>query len=507
MDQCSESPTGMPYSCTIPNTAADNSFRAVRIDNGCSGAAYPPVAPTESWSVPRVALPGLFSMQSAFDNEWWYYVGTLKTADLALVSVQFQLLRSTLTTASSLAGALVGIGWRSGDVSSYLFSQGYGFGASTDGPLSSLENALVVPNAADHGFQASFAPLLEIVDPKGPPADPLKFPSGSGPSHTVAYTGSGRLGHPGSCYALKGSGTGFLSQTGSGSPPATADYALALDFEDKLGTVMEGLSGYVGSEMFAADAQIGVNGSYECAQPALNVTGGKLEIDGIAVEVTGGSLWMDRQMTASPPPRQPVGSRHAGGPDGLRDLLTTGTGSFKPLYRGNWIALRLNSGPCFALAEFWPPLTPQWITGTKVGHPPQHGFGNMFFAAGGAEAHAPNGGRFLKPRKSLGGEDWDFDVNILDPGNPPASPHWTSPLSGHTYATALEIEFSDTIQALGVPHYLYLYAIAENCENAMPGGANHFFEGAAVIYQEKSPNGTPLGDPCGYAFIEEMGYN
>ncbi len=217
-------------------------------------------------------------------------------------------------------------------------------------------------------------------------------------------------------------------------------------------------------------------------------------------------------MVASPPGGTALSERTVATAEDLVACLSDqASGGAKPLYCGTWIGISLDSGISFALAEFWHALQPQWISGTKTGHPPLGGFGNMFFKAVQGGPQPGNGGMFLQPRLSKDQKDgWDFDVNILDWSDPDKSPHWTSPLSGNIYATAVEIEFSGAVQAHGVPHYLYLYAISECCENVLPVKADRYFEGAAVICREKLTSieqETLAAKAIGYAFVEEMGYN
>jgi hypothetical protein len=99
-------------------------------------------------------------------------------------------------------------------------------------------------------------------------------------------------------------------------------------------------------------------------------------------------------------------------------------------------------------------------------------------------------------------KDWDFDINILNSEPPQNSPHWESPISHHTYATAWEIEFSIRIQQYGLPDKLYVFAICENSENVLPGKIDSFFEGAALAYDDKDQKTL-----VGYVFVEQMGFN
>ncbi len=511
MDFCSESPTGMPYSAEIMNTAENNTFSGITCYTP-SGVSYPPLCPENSWSVPRVSLPGLFSMQPQFASEWWYYAGWAKSSDGTYFSIQVQLLRSDITQGLAIGGSLLGIGWdkaakdQNSNKQKYLFAQGYGLGASSCGECTAWTKSLQVQNADDHSFKASFKPFIEIVDPSMG-AGWGKISTASKPTYSFSYLSSSEkpLGHAGSQYQLQGGGTG------SGSIP----YSFIFSLEDKRGVVMEGLSGYVGAAMFKdknASAQNDSNEStsfsesYECAQPQLKITDGSLQLGKETFTLIDGNLWMDRQMITQDMAKvQPsIKSNEELQAELGKMSLTT-----KALYRGNWIGLTLNNSISLALAVFWNEHSPQWIVGTKVGRPAKNGFGNIFLASGEFPYTAHNGGVYLQPKLKVDQpeSEWDFDINILNPSDPSNSPHWKSAFSGHTYATALEIDFSPRAQQYGLPSSLYLYAIVDICENTLPLNSDCFFEGAAKVFDKKLRDGQENEEPVGYAFIEEMGYN
>ena len=140
-------------------------------------------------------------------------------------------------------------------------------------------------------------------------------------------------------------------------------------------------------------------------------------------------------------------------------------------------------------------------TGTAVGRLPKQGFGNLYLPVH-STAPQGNGGLALTPRTALSGDDWDFDLNILDPEEPAQSPHWKSPTSGKTYATAWRIDFAPRAQRQGLPPVLYLHTVSDNCEiiPATPSGA--FFEGAALVYADRERQRR-----IGQAFVEQMGFN
>jgi hypothetical protein len=113
-----------------------------------------------------------------------------------------------------------------------------------------------------------------------------------------------------------------------------------------------------------------------------------------------------------------------------------------------------------------------------------------------------NGGRTLRARSLSDEKDWDYDVNILIPDHPENSPHWKSPFSGHTYASAWQIDFAAGAQALGLPAAMYVFAISANCEFVASGGTASAFEGAALVYANREQT-----QPLGHAFVEQMGFN
>jgi hypothetical protein len=300
------------------------------------------------------------------------------------------------------------------------------------------------------------------------------------------------VGTPGSRYTLAVQGRGYVTGADS-AHTQPAGYSVDLALADRRGTVMEGLSGYVGPAMFRND-DIGL-ASYECAQPVLHIERGGITIDGRPHAITGGTLWLDRQMIAK-------AASDGGSTTSVSAALRGQTPAPRELYLGDWIAVTLDDGLSLALALFWQPSDPQWITGTAVGRPPKQGFGNLYLPVRG-DAPQGNGGLALTPRTAMSGDDdWDFDLNLLDPETPGTSPHWTSPASGKTYATAWRIDFSPRAQRHGVPPVVYLHTVSDNCEiiPATPSGA--FFEGAALACADREGRRR-----IGQAFVEQMGFN
>jgi hypothetical protein len=468
------------------------------------GASFPPLNPGGSWNVPRVSLPGLFGIQPQFATEWWYYVGTVYAAAGKAFSLQIEILRAS-EDGIQIGSGITGIGWKDNGESNFVFGLGFGFGAAEN--LLVLQS-LLIPPVADDAFSASVVPLLEVVGRSANLLDDLQinlpFPGGwDGWKFNYVKDASGRnpLGAVGSVYSISAHGRGYKT-TAHGAGTAKSEYRLALTVTDQRGMVMEGVSGYVGSNM-GLPGDSDAPASYECAQPFLKIqSGGSLIIDGEAHLITAGYLWLDRQLIAA---QQSASSKVAAAPRdaaGLKAFLIEKAQAPKSLYCGDWMGFVFENGLTMTLVEFWQPQTgsdKQWITGTKVGKPPKQGFGNLYYKTGGGPGQ--NGGRPLRPRLKLDSKDWDYDVNILDPEKPEASPHWTSPLSKHTYATAWQIDFAPHLRDDGLPGTAYVYAVSDNCENLVPltGG---YFEGAALVYADKDKK-----QLLGHVFVEQMGFN
>jgi hypothetical protein len=90
----------------------------------------------------------------------------------------------------------------------------------------------------------------------------------------------------------------------------------------------------------------------------------------------------------------------------------------------------------------------------------------------------------------------------LDPADPAVSPHWKSPASRKTYATAWRIDFAPRAQRAGLPAILYLRALSDNCEIIPSTADAAFFEGAALVYADPD-----FRRRLGQAFVEQMGFN
>lgn len=465
-------------------------------------ASFPPHNPGPSWNVPRVSLPGLFGIQPQFAQEWWYYVGTAYDEAGQAFSLQIQITRVG-SGLLQLGLGITGIGWREGEQSNYISGLGFGLGAG--GSVLTIPS-VVIPPVSDYAYSASFVPLLELVGRSPHLLDDLQLnvPSSDGwdgwKFEYLSEASDGRrVGEPGSHYAVSAHGRGYRI-TADSADTTKSEYRIALTVVDQRGMVMEGISGYVGPEMFARKQE--GSGSYECAQPNLRIqSGGSIVINGTIHTIQAGYLWLDRQMVESG--GVGVGDAPAA-PQNAEDLkkhLMQTAQHPKQLYRGDWMGIVLNDNRVLVLAEFWQQTTPQWKTGTKVGTPPENGFGNFYFDSTGTNP-AMNGGMGLRARTVEGGDDWDFDVNIFDAANSDASPHWQSKISGKTYATAWQIDFSPRATAYGLPPSLYVFAVSDNCEVIPTGKASAFFEGAAFVYADRERI-TPLGN----AFVEQMGFD
>jgi len=464
------------------------------------GASFPPANPGPSWNVPRVSLPGLYGMQQNYAQEWWYYVGTVYDTGGMAFSLQIEIARLG-DGPLQIGWGVTGIGWTDATgLSHYLCGLGFGLGAA-ETPLELA--ALVCPPVDDYSYSVSFVPLLEVVDRSSNLLKDfyLNLPSPNQHNWKFAYlreaSAGALLGEIGSRYSVAALGRGYAT-TADSNQTSPADYQLALSLSDQRGTVMEGISGYVGPDMFA-DGSNTAPASYECAQPHLQVMpGGTIEIDGMKHTIASGYLWLDRQMIAAPAATSSTIPNDA---EGLKQYLAQQLPKNATLYCGDWMGIVLNDGRCVTLVEFWQKSSPQWITGTAVDKPPKNGFGNLYFPVS-ATVPPMNGGIGLRPRQSMHDPDWDFDVNLLETVTPEDSPHWTSPISGKTYASAWQLEFSPRIvETYGLAQYLYVFAISDNCEIVPTDNQSAFFEGAAQVYADPQKK-----QFIGHAFVEQMGF-
>jgi predicted secreted hydrolase len=227
-------------------------------------------------------------LREKFGQEWWYYVGTAYSDAGQPFSLQIQITRLSVGGAQVGLG-ITGIGWRDNDASFYLSGLAFGFGAA-------------IPPVTDHSYSATLVPLVEITAPLGglqlnlPPVGGWQF-------EFLPDASDGRVGEAGSAYSIAAQGRGYLASANS-KDTAEAEYSVSFIIADQRGSVMEGVGGYVGPEMFPGNPG-GAPASYECAQPHLAIQSGTIVIDGRTVNIARGNLWLDRQMVARPPIPQP----------------------------------------------------------------------------------------------------------------------------------------------------------------------------------------------------------
>ena len=411
-----------------------------------SSFRWPVVNSGPSWSAPPVRMPDIFSVQPDFQLDSWFYAGCAVDTAGQEYSLNVYFGRGAPSSASPPAqwGVTlgVGIGVAADDV--FHMSSHQGIGLSTD---AANPATLTIPPATDFAYS-------------------LAFDDSTGTA-SVSYVGSGpndpAVGIAGARYQLNFQGT----------DAAGARMSLALDLRDDLGTRMEGYSGYVG------EAKQGDPGlyTYEIAQPQLTITGGTITAGETDVTLVSGNLWNDRQTYTYPPGGAPA-------PGGA-------------LYRGCWIPLLFDNGVSAGISAGWPQAQQagtQWMSGRDVGVAPTSGTGNLYFPEG---MDRYNGGALLQTAI----DDWDYDINIFNPLDPPNSPHWLSPDSGYTYCTKWRIHFSERLVRWGIPSEVFLLAMVEGCEY-YGFGQRAISEGAVWMYSDEAC--TQL---IGRGFVEQMGYN
>jgi hypothetical protein len=423
-----------------------------------AGLRWPVVNPGNSWSAPRVAMPGFFGVQWDFKLESWFYGGHAIDADRNLYSLNVYFARAALDLADPAnpvrQGVMLGTGIGVAATGAYHVSIGDGIGVSQD---PALPIGLVVPPVVDQAYSVAFVP--EVAGPSGrvrfvPAPEPV------GPA----------VGMAGARYRLD-----FEGVDASG-----AAMALGLDLFDELGARMEGCSAYVGPPIDPTGLY-----TYEVAQPRLAITGGTLAVAGNAVRLVCGNLWHDRQVYN----QQPAAAAAAAATKGL--------------YCGTWMPLLFDNGLTATISSNWAVQGgrgTQWLSGRALGQPPVGGTGNLYLAD---DPDLLNGGALLRAIRDNSSEPWDFDINIFDPDNQDESPHWSAGApDSPTYCTKWWVTFSDRLVALwGLPRDIYLVALVEGCEFA-PQGEEPFWEGAADIFADRA-----CTERIGRGWVEQMGYN
>src|SRR4051794_37256706 len=114
---------------------------------------WPVVNPGNSWSVPRIAMPGFFGVQWDFKLESWFYGGHAVDSDGNLYSLNVYFARAALDPAQPSnpieQGAELGVGIGVAATDAYHMSIGNGLGVSQD---PALPIGLVVPPVLDQAY-------------------------------------------------------------------------------------------------------------------------------------------------------------------------------------------------------------------------------------------------------------------------------------------------------------------------------------------------------------------
>jgi hypothetical protein len=438
---------------------------------GMSPFAWPVPAPGPSWNIPRISLPSCLGPLLDFEQEWWYYAGYATDSNNNRYSLQFSVNRFSFAigdSATHVIACLTGIGNAADN--SYFFNTSFGMGVSND---ASNPQGLTLPTVTDSSFALTTHPAI------------------GDNTTSVSYTGGEAVGTTGSTYQLNSSAT---------TPVAAA---AQINLADERGMIMEWQSGYIGPDKRDQFS----NASYEFAQPRLKISSGTITLNGKPVSITGGHLWLDRQVITSPPSAgtAPVTAQLMNGLLKMQNM--------KALYRGSWFGITLDSGATMVCACFWQEPAAgklQWQTGTLLGLPPLTTYANLYYPlpADGDLRRIANGGSYLRgiEKEDAEGSPFDFDINILTPDTPGSSPHWQSPLlEKPTYSNGWWIRVDPKWESFGLPSNLYLKALVNGCENALPCTATPlvaYWEGAATVFSDAA-----CTQPIGSAFVEQMGFN
>ena len=373
------------------------------------------------------SLPDAMGPLWDFPIEWWYYAGwATDETGNKKFTVLLEILRCTLLSDKTLTGAAILYGIGT-DSASFVTNSVMGNG---DFPPATS-------TAWSVGFKA-----FDFLDEA---------------SMTCKMTSNGVLGLAGASYQLE-----MVDKEKS--------VAASFTMEDHLGMVLEGGSG--------AFHKTGGANSFEFAMPSLSITSGSITLSGKTTKIGSGNLWLDRQtetLSILDPDWQNLKYPPASHPRS------------KPLYTGNWLAINMNDHTVYNLVFFWPRKTEQWKVGSELQPPvyPKSKIGLEYPSLPNwqGESHPPVSGVVVL------GQD-EFDLNILEPGDPNSSPHWNSKPSQPTYCTAWRLMIKGKVY---------------NMTALVPGSqvkqGKYFFEGAASICNISD------GTEVGHAFIEQMGYN
>ena len=427
---------------------------------------WPVINPGNSWAVPRICMPQFFSIQWDYAIDSWYYIGHGVDDGGNEYSFNFIVGRYAFRGRNPIPQMVyLGIGVGAQAANKFYTSFGYGLDVSDD---PTHPAALIVPPVTDFSFDILLTPMFFDARAR------------------IRYTGGAPVGIAGATYRIDCQGT--AKESGE-------LLTIGLDLTDERGTMLEGASGCVAPPK---ETDSGVF-TYEVAQPRLTIGAGSLDIGQRKIRLVGGSLWHDRQAYTTSPYGGGLLPSATTQPAELAKLVSDKVAT---LYRGMWIAIKLDSGISMLVSPQWAPVADkgqQWISGSAVGRPPVGGYGNLFLPLGaGTERY--NGGALLYGTP-VAGAPADFDVNIFESQNPQSSPHWQSGQHGNVYATKWSVTFADALARWGVPKEVYLVALVDGCENTL-AGSTPFWEGAVRVYADRA-----CTQRIGYGFAEQMGYN
>ena len=395
------------------------------------------------------ALPGAMGPLWSYPMEWWYYGGwaqsVLQPANQPGPKFTLFLQTIRITTDSTHTSSLTDA----------VIAYGVGMSASASSqPTFFLKN-----QSSATGFNSEKSPGQQGLTITPTTQDQWYCGANTDSMQMTCELISGVLGLAGASYKLEiaDNSTGFNA---------------IFNMHDPFGAIMELASG------------VETNPSYEYALPCLNITSGRITLNGVNYQLVDGNLWLDRQTYAptSGSTSRKLNSKHIP----LRHQPVEG----QQLYTGNWLAIVMNDKTVYVLVFFWNPKKDQWIVGDKLNPaiPPHFKTGLKF----------PYSSQWMdwKGIPPMNGvsvlEQTEFDLNIFDPSNPSQSPHWTSPNTGHTYCTKWQMQIGDK-------QYVMTALVPES---EVTVGPQSFFEGAAIISDYNDPSGQPLG----YAMVEQMGY-
>lgn len=381
------------------------------------------------------ALPDAMAPLLDFPKDWWYYGGWAH--DLSKTK-QFTILVQAIR-----------ITWHQETYGAIL----YGIGTPSDGKFSAQWSA--GPGYSDHPEPGKQFGL--VIPP--PTSKSWSLEAHTTQPSTINMTCvlvSGILGLSGATYKLD-----MTDETNG----VSAQFVL----KDTFGMVLEGASGAYGKD------------SYEFAMPSLSILKGAITLDGVTTQLGGGNLWLDRQSVNRTIPDEPS---LCGQDTSQRMEAMLAAHTSKPLYTGDWLAVVMNDKTVYSFFFFWPVKKDQWIVGSELDHPvnPTSKTGLEYPSLSNWDLRSPIQGVIVL-------DSCEFDLNILDPGNPSESPHWTSQVSKHTYCSAWKLKIRDKVYTMT--------AFVPGSEVAFR--KSYFYEGAATISDD-------CGCQVGYAFVEQMGF-